>query len=129
MSDPGPATQDSTPIPPPHRAAPADDRDLRTVGAAVADLLLSPAGRHGALHRELRALAVSAARASGHDAEVHRILVDVGVAHEHLDGPRPLRAYARARRRTVAGPAARALLDGLLLRVQQAADGGSAGMV
>ncbi|CAB4911680.1 unannotated protein [freshwater metagenome] len=123
MSDPGPATQDSTPPRPPLHAAPSADRDLRSLGAAVTDALLHPAGRPGALQRELRSIAAAASRSSGHDAEVHRILVDVGVAHEHLDGPRPLRAYASARRRTVAGPAARALLDGVLGRLEQVGDG------
>ncbi len=84
---------------------------LGALGADLARALLSGA----AGPRTLRAIARDVTTTAGDDAQVHRTLVDVTLASQHLRRERALGAYVRSRRRAVGGdgPAA-AFLDGML---------------
>lgn len=87
----------------PHTPVPTVDRDptgrdarLRQLGAELARALRRVPEAPSALPRALRTIARGAQDAAGDDHDVHRILVDVAVAAQHLADPRALRAYARA---------------------------------
>jgi hypothetical protein len=123
MSDVGdPGARRSTapqPLPPIASTALAE---LREHGRRLGLALQRQAPGTRAAGSGWRAHAHAASRLAGGDPEIHRILVDVEVAAQHLTSRSALWRYARTRRDRAATPESRALVDGLLAALEGPAD-------